>query len=171
MKQEDDGDVVGNTVKYAIDLQTDGGAWQTVLETAVSGKTTSGYERSHRIDLPQAGSTWTLRLRKVSPDANSVKIGDVMTLQSYTEVIDAKLRYPHTRCCTSNSTPASSMVPSRKSPASRVGVLSVSRITTTRKRANIPAHGQGASNGHGLITRHGFITTLLSLIVSVLAIV
>ena len=96
MKQEDDGDVVGNTVKYAIDLQTDGGAWQTVLETAVSGKTTSGYERSHRIDLPQVGSTWTLRLRKVSPDANSVKIGDVMTLQSYTEVIDAKLRYPHT---------------------------------------------------------------------------
>lgn len=96
MKQEDDGDVVGNTVKYAIDLQTDGGAWQTVLETAVTGKTTSGYERSHRIDLPQAGSTWTLRLRKVSPDASSVKIGDVMTLQSYTEVIDAKLRYPHT---------------------------------------------------------------------------
>ncbi|HBW9405832.1 TPA: DUF1983 domain-containing protein [Klebsiella pneumoniae] len=96
MKQEDDGDVVGNTVKYAIDLQTDGGAWQTVLETAVTGKTTSGYERSHRIDLPQAGSTWTLRLRKISPDANSVKTGDVMTLQSYTEVIDAKLRYPNT---------------------------------------------------------------------------
>lgn len=96
MKQEDDVDVVGNTVKYAIDLQTDGGAWQTVLETAVTGKTTSGYERSHRIDLPQAGSTWTLRLRKISPDANSVKVGDVMTLQSYTEVIDAKLRYPNT---------------------------------------------------------------------------
>ncbi|HBY6278188.1 TPA: DUF1983 domain-containing protein [Klebsiella pneumoniae] len=96
MKQEDDGDVVGNTVKYAIDLQTDGGAWQTVLETAVTGKTTSGYERSHRIDLPHAGSTWTLRLRKISPDANSVKVGDVMTLQSYTEVIDAKLRYPNT---------------------------------------------------------------------------
>ncbi|EPG1843046.1 TipJ family phage tail tip protein [Klebsiella pneumoniae] len=96
MKQEDDGDVVGNTVKYAIDLQTDGGAWQTVLETAVTGKTISGYERSHRIDLPHAGSTWTLRLRKISPDANSVKTGDVMTLQSYTEVIDAKLRYPNT---------------------------------------------------------------------------
>lgn len=96
MKQEDDGDVVGNTVKYAIDLQTEVGAWQTVLETTVTGKTTSGYERSHRIDLPHAGSTWTLRLRKISPDANSVKVGDVMTLQSYTEVIDAKLRYPNT---------------------------------------------------------------------------
>ncbi|HBZ0406747.1 TPA: host specificity protein J, partial [Klebsiella aerogenes] len=35
-------------------------------------------------------------LRKVTPDANSARIGDIMTLQSYTEVIDAKLRYPHT---------------------------------------------------------------------------
>lgn len=94
--QEDDGDLVGNTVKYAIDLQTDGGSWQTVVDTAVTGKTTSGYERSHRIELPQAGSTWTVRLRKITADANSAKIGDKMTLESYTEVIDAKLRYPNT---------------------------------------------------------------------------
>ncbi|MCG1031992.1 DUF1983 domain-containing protein [Bacillus amyloliquefaciens] len=95
-KQENDGDLVGNSVNYAIDLQTDGGAWQTVLNTSVTGKTTSGYERSHRIDLPQAGSTWTIRLRKLTADANSAKIGDTMTLQSLTEVIDAKLRYPNT---------------------------------------------------------------------------
>ncbi|MCU7781941.1 host specificity protein J [Lelliottia amnigena] len=95
-KQENDGDLVGYSVNYAIDLQTNGGTWQTVLNTSVTGKTTSGYERSHRIDLPQAGSTWTLRLRKITADANSAKIGDVMTLQSFTEVIDAKLRYPNT---------------------------------------------------------------------------
>ncbi|MEH3458771.1 host specificity protein J [Enterobacter roggenkampii] len=95
-KQEDDGDLVGYSVNYAIDLQTDGGTWQTVLNTSVTGKTTSGYERSHRIDLPQGGSTWTIRLRKITSDANSAKIGDTMTLQSFTEVIDAKLRYPNT---------------------------------------------------------------------------
>lgn len=95
-KQEDNGDLVGYSVNYAIDLQTDGGTWQTVLNTSVTGKTTSGYERSHRIDLPQAGSTWTIRLRKITADANSAKIGDTMTLQSFTEVIDAKLRYPNT---------------------------------------------------------------------------
>ncbi|HDR2390300.1 TPA: host specificity protein J [Enterobacter roggenkampii] len=95
-KQEDDGDLVGYSVNYAIDLQTDGGTWLTVLNTSVTGKTTSGYERSHRIDLPQAGSTWTIRLRKITADANSAKIGDTMTLQSFTEVIDAKLRYPNT---------------------------------------------------------------------------
>ncbi|HCT5776079.1 phage tail protein [Enterobacter hormaechei] len=95
-KQEDDGDLVGYSVNYAIDLQTDGGTWQTVLNTSVTGKTTSGYERSHRIDLPQAGSTWTILLRKITSDANSAKIGDTMMLQSFTEVIDAKLRYPNT---------------------------------------------------------------------------
>lgn len=95
-KQEDNGDLVGYSINYTIDLQTDGGTWQTVLNTSVTGKTTSGYERSHRIDLPQAGSTWTIRLRKITADANSAKIGDTMTLQSFTEVIDAKLRYPNT---------------------------------------------------------------------------
>ena len=95
-KQEDSGDLVGYSINYAIDLQTDGGTWQTVLNTSVTGKTTSGYERNHRIDLPQTGSTWTIRLRKITTDANSAKIGDTMTLQSFTEVIDAKLRYPNT---------------------------------------------------------------------------
>lgn len=95
-RQEDDGDLVGYSINYAVDLQTDGGTWKTVLNTAVTGKTTTGYERSHRINLPQAGSTWTVRVRKITQDANSAKIGDTMSLQSYTEVIDAKLRYPNT---------------------------------------------------------------------------
>jgi predicted phage tail protein len=95
-KQEDDGDLVGYSINYAIDLQTNGGAFQTVINTSVSGKKTSGYERSHRINLPAGATTWTVRLRKITADANSAKIGDTMTLQSYTEVIDAKLRYPNT---------------------------------------------------------------------------
>ncbi|EJL90208.1 host specificity protein J [Pantoea sp. GM01] len=95
-RQEDDGDLVGYSLNYAVDLQTDGGSWVTVLNTSVTGKTTTGYERSHRIDLPQAGSTWTIRVRKITQDANSAKVGDTMSLQSYTEVIDAKLRYPNT---------------------------------------------------------------------------
>lgn len=95
-RQEDDGDLVGYSINYAVDLQTDGGTWTTVLNTAVTGKTTTGYERSHRIDLPQAGSTWTIRVRKITAGANSANIGDTMTLESYTEVIDAKLRYPNT---------------------------------------------------------------------------
>lgn len=95
-KQQDNGDLVGYSINYVVELQTNGGSWQKVLDTNVTGKTTSGYERSHRIDLPKAGSTWTIRLRKITADANSAKIGDTMTIQSYTEVIDAKLCYPNT---------------------------------------------------------------------------
>jgi len=95
-KQENDGDLVGYSVAYAIDLQTNGGGFTTVIYTTVTGKTTSGYERSHRIDLPRGASTWTVRLRKLTADVNSAKIGDKMAIQSYTEIIDAKLRYPNT---------------------------------------------------------------------------
>ncbi|WP_235891692.1 DUF1983 domain-containing protein [Klebsiella spallanzanii] len=95
-KQEDNGDLMGNSVSYAVDLQTDGGSWQTVLESAVTGKTSSGYERCHRIDLPRANTGWVLRLRKVTEDVSTSKIGDAMTLQSYAEILDAKLRYPNT---------------------------------------------------------------------------
>lgn len=95
-EQEDDGDLNGYSISYQIAVQTDGGAFQTVIDTAVTGKTTTGYERSHRIDLPQDGSTWTVRLTRTTPVQNSARIGDAMTLESYTEVIDAKLRYPNT---------------------------------------------------------------------------
>lgn len=95
-KQEDDGDLVGYSIKYAIELQTNGGTFVTVINTAVTGKTTSGYERSHRIDLPQDGNVWTVRLRKLTEEAHNAKTGDKMTLESYTEVIDAKFCYPHT---------------------------------------------------------------------------
>ena len=42
-QQEDDGDLVGYSIAYAIDLQTDGGSYSTVINTTVTGKTTTGY--------------------------------------------------------------------------------------------------------------------------------
>jgi len=95
-EQETNGDLNGYSIAYQIAVSTDGGAFQTVIDTAVTGKTTTGYERSHRVDLPQTGSTWTVRLTRITPVQNSARIGDSMTLESYTEVIDAKLRYPNT---------------------------------------------------------------------------
>jgi len=95
-QQADNGDLNGYSISYNIAVSTDGGTFQTVIDTAVSGKTTTGYERSHRVDLPQTGSTWTVRLTRTTPVQNSARVGDAMTLESYTEVIDAKLRYPLT---------------------------------------------------------------------------
>ncbi|EFI62635.1 MULTISPECIES: phage tail protein [Comamonas] len=90
----ENGDISGYTVNYAIDLQTDGGAWVQVLAAAFTGKTTQQYRRTHRIDLPTAVTNWTLRVRRVTPNANSNTVADTTVIESITEVIDAKLRYP-----------------------------------------------------------------------------
>lgn len=90
----DNGDTEGYSVSYAIDLSTDNGPFNTVLTTAFSGKTTTEYQRSHRIDLP-AGNQWQVRIRRLTPNANSAIIADTTTVASLTEVIDAKLRYPN----------------------------------------------------------------------------
>jgi predicted phage tail protein len=94
--QDDEGNVGGYRIEYAIDVATDGGAYQQVLIEAVDGKTTTRYERSRRIDLPNATSGWQIRVRRITPNQNTNKIADTMLVAGLTEVIDAKLRYPNT---------------------------------------------------------------------------
>ncbi|WP_099475533.1 phage tail protein [Acinetobacter pittii] len=90
------GDVTGYTIEYAVDLQTDGGAWSEVLRAKISDKTSDNYERPHRIDLPKADSGWLVRVRRITPNSISEYISDKMYVKAVTEVIDAKLRYPNT---------------------------------------------------------------------------
>ena len=93
---DDEGNVGGYRIDYAIDLATDGGAYQQVYPDAVDGKTTTRYERSRRIDLPPATTGWQIRVRRLTPNQNSNKIADTMLIAGITEIIDAKLRYPNT---------------------------------------------------------------------------
>jgi predicted phage tail protein len=95
-RQDDEGNIGGYRIEYAIDVATDGGAYQQALVDAVDGKTTTRYERSPRINLPDATTGWQIRVRRLTPNQNSNKIADTMLIAGYTEVIDAKLRYPNT---------------------------------------------------------------------------
>ena len=45
------GDLNGATVQIGIDLQRNGGGFQRIYEDTVTGKTTSRYQRSYRIEL------------------------------------------------------------------------------------------------------------------------
>ena len=95
-QQHDNGNITGYAIEYAVDVQTDGGAFVQVLTTAVRGKASSGFKRSHRIDLPKASRNWTIRVRRITPNRDSDLIADTMTVDAITEIIDAKLRYPNT---------------------------------------------------------------------------
>ncbi|HEP0163468.1 TPA: DUF1983 domain-containing protein [Enterobacter kobei] len=94
--QKNNGDKVGTRVEYAIDLSVDGGPYETVVNGAVDDKTTSLYERSHRVNLPKASTGWQLRVRRITPDSTSENIVDTMRVVAVTEIIDAKLRYVNT---------------------------------------------------------------------------
>ncbi|WP_455884758.1 host specificity protein J [Pseudomonas spelaei] len=90
------GNINGYRIEYKVELATDGGSYQQVLSEAVDGKTTSVYERTRRIDLPKAASGWLMRITRITPNQNNNKISDTMQIAGFTEVIDAKIRYPNT---------------------------------------------------------------------------
>ncbi|MEW5507053.1 TipJ family phage tail tip protein [Pseudomonas antarctica] len=91
-----DNNINGYRIEYKVELATDGGAYKQVLSEAVDGKTTSTYERTRRIDLPKATTGWLVRITRLTINQNNNKISDTMQIAGFTEVIDAKIRYPNT---------------------------------------------------------------------------
>lgn len=93
--QDQSGNINGVRIDYAIDIATDGGPFVQVMTSFVDRKNVTKYERSHRIDLP-AGSRWTLRIRRLTPEANSSLIQDGMFVEAVAEVVDSDQEYPLT---------------------------------------------------------------------------
>ena len=90
------GDINGFLISFAIDVSTDGGAYSTIVNGAFNGKASGPYQRTIRIDLPKATLGWNVRVRRLTPNANSATVADTTRIVSMTEIIDAKLRYPNT---------------------------------------------------------------------------
>lgn len=88
------GDLNGAAVTYAIDVQSNGGGFVTYLTDSVRGKTTSKYERSYRVELT-GSAPWDVRVRRITPDSTKAALQNKTFWESYTEIIDAKLRYPN----------------------------------------------------------------------------
>ena len=88
------GDLNGTSVSYAIDVQAHGAGFVQVLSDTVSGKTTSRYQRSYYIPLTGTGP-WDVRLRRITADSTQTSLQNKTYLESYTEVIESKLRYPN----------------------------------------------------------------------------
>lgn len=87
------GDLSGTSVSYAIDVQAGSGGWEEAGRYKISGKTTSGYKRAHRIELPEIRPV-SIRVRRLTADSTSSSLQNDIYFASYTEVVDAKLAYP-----------------------------------------------------------------------------
>ncbi len=88
------GDLNGSSVTFAIDRQVNGGGFVEVINDTIAGKTTTKYQRSYYV--PLIGSApWEIRVRRITADSTSSAIQNKTYLDSYTEVVESKLRYPN----------------------------------------------------------------------------
>ena len=93
--QDASGNINGVRVDYAVDISTDNGPYVQVLTSFVDRKNITKYERSHRLELPE-GSSWTIRARRLTPEANSSLVQDGMVVEAVAEVVDSDQEYPLT---------------------------------------------------------------------------
>jgi predicted phage tail protein len=92
------GDINGYSVAYTIEIQADSGAYVQMVSGAFTGKASGIYERSHRIDLPAATTSWNVRITRTTTNANSATVADATDIESVTEIVDGKFRYPNSAC-------------------------------------------------------------------------
>lgn len=88
------GDLSGTSVAIQIERNNNNSGWQVVRQDTISGKTTSRYQRSYRIELPAPGP-WQIRVTRLTADSAKSNLQNATWWDSYTEIIDAKLRYPN----------------------------------------------------------------------------
>ena len=90
----DEGDIFGDTVKYAIQIQHDSGGYVTKVETQVSGRTADAYARDHRIELTPGFTTVDIRVVRITPDSTTSETVNAFQFTSFQEVIDNNSTYP-----------------------------------------------------------------------------
>lgn len=93
--QDAAGNINGVRIDYAVDISTDNGPYVEALVSFVDRKNVTEYERAHRLELP-AGSRWTIRVRRLTPNANSDLVADQMVVKAIAEVVDSDQEYPLT---------------------------------------------------------------------------
>ncbi|WP_138763903.1 TipJ family phage tail tip protein [Pseudomonas lactis] len=93
--QDAAGNINGVRIDYAVDISTDNGPYLEALVSFVDRKNATEYERAHRLELP-AGNRWTVRVRRLTPNANSDLVVDQMVVKAIAEVVDSDQEYPLT---------------------------------------------------------------------------
>jgi predicted phage tail protein len=94
-KIQNDGDITGLTVEYQIAFSYNGGAFQEVVSSSVKGRTGDPFEKSHVIPINGAFPVAIRVYRETKNFADNPQVVSQFSWASYTEIIDAKLRYPN----------------------------------------------------------------------------
>ncbi len=91
---ESDGDIVGTSVSISIQVQYDGGGYNTVKTDTISGKSSGSYQRDYIFALTGSFPV-DIKVVRNTADNGTTKLANTTNWQSFTSIIDAKLAYPN----------------------------------------------------------------------------
>jgi len=93
--KEDSGEVKPTSVSYAIDVRPSGGDWtEVVLQVIEDEKTTSPYQKAHRVPL-EGSAPWDLRVRRLTDDSDISELQNETWWESYFILVEGKFIYPN----------------------------------------------------------------------------
>ena len=75
-RSHSNGDVSGVSISYQILIAPVGGAYEEVLVTTLSDKTSDSYERYHEFKLPSSDDGWMVKVIRITPSAQSSLVSD-----------------------------------------------------------------------------------------------
>ena len=89
-----EGDTVGEAVRLQIAIQYNGGGFTTVIDDTIAGRSGDLYQRDYLVGL--AGTfPVDVRVTRITPDSNDLRLANEFSWSSYTEIIYAKTSYPN----------------------------------------------------------------------------
>ncbi len=89
------GDLNQSSVNVAIEVRPSGGVYTRLVDDTITGKTTSAWEKTYRVELP-GSAPWDVRMVRITADSTSAYLRNATRWASYTEIVDRKCTYPHT---------------------------------------------------------------------------
>ena len=90
----DKGDIIGASVQLQIAVQYAGGGFTTVVDDTITGRTGDLYQKNYLINFTGARPV-DIRVTRVTADSTDPKLTNAFSWASYTEITNARLRYPN----------------------------------------------------------------------------
>ncbi|HCP2531701.1 TPA: DUF1983 domain-containing protein [Escherichia coli] len=96
VESDDEGNQYNSTVMMVIDVKPSSSTiWTPVKAVSITGKISGEYLESHIIYAP-GERPFDIRVRRITPDSTSDLLNNNTRWNSYSEIIDDNLSYPHT---------------------------------------------------------------------------
>ena len=91
----DNGDINGSSVQLQIALSENGGAFSTVIDDTITGRTGDLYQRDYEISLVDRAFPIDIRVIRVTNDSTSTRTINAFQWASYTQIVSRRMRYPN----------------------------------------------------------------------------